>query len=94
MVQANDQVQDTDAVTRIVIADDHVVVRSGLRMLLDAEDGFEVVAEAGDADSAIRYVKGHRPNVLVLDLNMPVTPSSIPWKFGCPRESPGDPICG
>jgi two-component system, NarL family, response regulator NreC len=56
---------------RIVIADDHAVVRSGLRMLLDAEADFDVVAEAGDVDTARRYVRGHHPNVLVLDLNMP-----------------------
>ena len=56
---------------RIVLADDHAVVRSGLRLLLDGESGFEVVAEAGDLDSARRYVRGHGPDVLVLDLNMP-----------------------
>jgi two-component system response regulator NreC len=56
---------------RIVLADDHAVVRSGLRMLLDNEQGFEVVAEASDVDSARRYVHGHHPKVLVLDLNMP-----------------------
>ena len=56
---------------RIVIADDHAVVRSGLRLLLDAESDFEVVAEAGDVDAARRYVRGHHPAVLVLDLNMP-----------------------
>jgi two-component system, NarL family, response regulator NreC len=55
----------------IVLADDHVVVRRGLRMLLDAEDGFRVVAEAGDVDDAVRYTRAHRPAVLVLDLNMP-----------------------
>ena len=55
----------------IVVADDHVVVRTGLRLLLEAEDGFEVVAEADDVASARRYVRAHRPNVLVLDLNMP-----------------------
>jgi len=55
----------------IVLADDHAVVRSALRMLLDAEPGLEVVAEAGDVDGAIRYVRGHRPEVLILDLNMP-----------------------
>jgi two-component system response regulator NreC len=55
----------------IVLADDHAVVRSALRMLLDAEPGMEVVAEAGDVDGAIRYVRGHRPEVLILDLNMP-----------------------
>jgi len=56
---------------RIVIADDHEVVRNGLRMLLDNEPDFEVVAEASDTDSARRYVRGHHPRVLVLDLNMP-----------------------
>jgi two-component system response regulator NreC len=55
----------------IVLADDHRVVRSGLRLLLDAEEGFEVVAEANDVDGARRYVRGHHPAVLVLDLNMP-----------------------
>jgi two-component system, NarL family, response regulator NreC len=56
---------------KIVLADDHAVVRKGLRMLLDAEDGLEVVAEAGTAADALRYVRAHRPGVLVLDLNMP-----------------------
>jgi two-component system, NarL family, response regulator NreC len=57
--------------TTIVLADDHTVVRNALRLLLDAEPDFEVVAEAGDADSAVRYVRGHKPTVLILDLNMP-----------------------
>ncbi|HEV7941208.1 MAG TPA: response regulator transcription factor [Solirubrobacteraceae bacterium] len=56
---------------RIVLADDHAVVRSGLRLLLDSEPDFEVVAEAGDLEAAQRYVRGHHPDVLVLDLNMP-----------------------
>ena len=55
----------------IVIADDHAVVRSGLRMLLDAEPGLEVVAEAGTVPDAVRLVRAHRPTVAVLDLNMP-----------------------
>ena len=62
---------------RLVIADDHAVVRSGLRMLLDAEDGITVVAEAGEIDTARRMVLAHRPDVLVLDLNMP-GPASLP----------------
>ena len=61
---------ETDVI-RIVLADDHAVVRSALRMLLDAEPGLEVVAEAGDVEGAIRYLRGHRPEVLILDLNMP-----------------------
>ena len=56
---------------RVVIADDHAVVRRGLRQVLDAEEGLEVVAEASDLDSARRYVRGHHPDVLVLDLNLP-----------------------
>jgi two-component system response regulator NreC len=60
----------SDAI-KIVIADDHAVVRSGLRLLLDSEPDFEVVAEAGDIEATRRYVRGHRPDVLVLDLNMP-----------------------
>ncbi len=55
----------------IVLADDHTVVRSGLRLLLDSEAGLEVVAEAGTVEDARRYVRGHHPTVLVLDLNMP-----------------------
>jgi len=59
----------------LVLADDHAVVRSGLRLLLEAEPGFEVVAEAATAEDALRYVRAHRPSVLVLDLNMPGRPS-------------------
>ena len=65
------------SVIKIVIADDHQVVRSGLKMLLDAEEDLEVVAEAGDVDSATRTVLGYKPDVLVLDLNMP-DGSSLP----------------
>ena len=51
------------------------MVRSALRMLLDAEADLEVVAEAGDVDTTLRFVRGHRPDVLILDLNMPGGPS-------------------
>ena len=56
---------------RIVIADDHSVVRRGLRQVLEGDTGVEVVAEAEDLDGARRYVRGHKPDVLVIDLNMP-----------------------
>jgi two-component system response regulator NreC len=61
----------SDDEIRVVIADDHAVVRKGLRLLLDAEPGLHVVAEAGTVPDAIRMAKAHRPAVLVLDLNMP-----------------------
>jgi two-component system response regulator NreC len=60
---------------KIVLADDHAGVRSALRLLLDAEDDLEVVAEAGDIVGAVRYLRGHKPDVLILDLNMPGGPS-------------------
>jgi two-component system, NarL family, response regulator NreC len=60
---------------RLVIADDHAVVRAGLRMLLDAEEDLNVVAEAGEVDTTRRMVAAHRPDVLVFDLNMPGPPS-------------------
>ena len=65
---------------RVVIADDHAVVRRGLREVLEADGGFDIVAEAPDLDAARRYVRGHHPDVLVLDLNMPggSTLDSIP----------------
>ncbi|HZU39638.1 MAG TPA: response regulator transcription factor [Solirubrobacteraceae bacterium] len=59
----------------IVIADDHQVVRAGLRLLLEAEEGFEVVAEAGDVPTAERRLNAYHPTVLILDLNMPGEPS-------------------
>jgi two-component system response regulator NreC len=59
----------------VVIADDHVVVRSGLRLLLDSEPGIAVVAEAGDVAGAVAQVEQHRPDVLVLDLLMPGGPT-------------------
>ena len=54
----------------VLLADDHAVVRAGLRLLLDAEEGMTVVAEAGDIPTTMRKVRGHRPRVLILDLNM------------------------
>ncbi|HWF49448.1 MAG TPA: response regulator transcription factor [Solirubrobacteraceae bacterium] len=56
---------------RILLADDHTVMRNGLRLLLEAEEGFEVVAEAGDIKSLLQQARGHPHEVLVLDLNMP-----------------------
>jgi two-component system response regulator NreC len=72
----------------VVLADDHGVVRSGLRLLLD-QAGMEVLAEAGDAGSALRTVLGYKPSVLVLDLNMPGEPSSLEAIPRVSEASPG-----
>src|SRR6476646_824997 len=61
--------------TSILIADDHAVMRSGLRMLLENEDDFQVAAEAGDVAETIRTLKAYKPDILLLDLHMPGGPS-------------------
>jgi len=58
----------------IVLVDDHAIMRRALRELLEREPGFAVVAAAEDADEAIHYLHGHKPDVLILDLNMPGRP--------------------
>ena len=82
-----DRQQAGDALT-IVVADDHTVMRSGLRMLLDAEQGLHVVSEAGSIQAVFRDVRTHRPDVLVLDLNMPGG-SSLEAIARLSRISPG-----
>ena len=72
----------------IVLADDHEVVRAGLHLLLDAEPGFSVVAEAGDIAVTERRIAAHRPGVLVLDVNLP-DGSSIPAIPRLRAASPG-----
>jgi two-component system, NarL family, response regulator NreC len=84
-VQAMSTADDS---VRIVLADDHAVVRAGIRMVLDGIPGWEVVAECGDADTAARQVRGHHPDVLVLDLTMPGRPS-LDALAEIRRRSPG-----
>lgn len=55
----------------VVIIDDHEVVREGLSMVIDAAEGIEVLATAGDVGAALRLAGVHRPDVLLLDLLMP-----------------------
>jgi len=56
---------------RVLVVDDHPVVRSGLRALLEGEDDLEVVGEAADGNQAIAAVAAYRPDVVLLDLRMP-----------------------
>jgi DNA-binding NarL/FixJ family response regulator len=62
-----------DGLLRVVVADDSVLLREGIVRLLDEQDGFEVVAQAGDADELLRKVGAHRPDVAVVDIRMPPT---------------------
>jgi two-component system response regulator NreC len=79
-----------ELIITVVLADDHAVVRSGLRFVLDAEDDLQVVAEAGTTDAAVRMAKAHRPTVLVLDLNMPGSmASSLDALPALAAEAPG-----
>ena len=56
---------------RAVLADDHAVVRAGIRQFLEAAGGIQVVAEVGDGLAAVEAVKAHAPDVVVLDIQMP-----------------------
>src|SRR3954468_1802159 len=60
------------AMTRILIADDHDVVRSGLRAILEEQTGWEVVAEAADGLAAVDKAVATRPDIVVLDYSLPV----------------------
>ena len=66
--------EDTGKTIDVVLADDHPVVRSALRALLEGEPDVQVVAEAGDAEAAVEETRAHGADVLLLDLNMPGMP--------------------
>jgi two-component system, NarL family, nitrate/nitrite response regulator NarL len=59
---------------RLVIADDHPIFRDGLRRLLEAEDGFKVIGEASDGAEAVKLARRLKPDILLLDLDMPKHP--------------------
>lgn len=62
---------DADRRIRVILADDHPVVRDGLAAIVNQQSDMEVVAEAGDGEEAIALYERHRPDVMVLDLRMP-----------------------
>jgi len=55
----------------IVIADDHPIVRQGLRQMIEADQYLTIVGEAGDGETALQLIELHRPHVVVLDIDMP-----------------------
>ncbi|KAF0109020.1 MAG: signal transduction response regulator LuxR family [Anaerolineaceae bacterium] len=57
--------------TTLLLADDHALVRQGLRMLLESEPDLQVVGEAGDGSEALRLAEGLRPDILIVDVMMP-----------------------
>ena len=57
--------------TRILIADDHGIVRSGIKLLLERQPGLQVVAEAADGVEAVALAQAHRPDLCILDVGMP-----------------------
>ena len=56
---------------RILLADDHIVIRKGLRLLLESQPGFQVIAEASDGRETVAMAEAHQPDVVVLDVAMP-----------------------
>jgi len=56
---------------KILLADDHVILREGLRSLLEKQKGYEVVAEAGDGRSTVKLARKHAPDVVIMDISMP-----------------------
>lgn len=61
----------TKKTIRVVLAEDHTIVREGLRALLDVRDDIEVVAEVADGRAAVEAVTEHKPDVVIMDLGMP-----------------------
>ena len=86
-----DHAAEQPAPVRILIADDHEVVRIGLAALLDRQPGFSVVGEARSGDEAVRMARHERPDVVVMDIRMP-NGSGIDACRTITTELPGTPV--
>jgi len=78
-------------VIHVVVADDHAVVRAGVRAVLASEPDLSLVAEAADATEALAAVLAHRPQVLLLDWSLPGEGRSVLGRVGA--EAPGTRVC-
>ncbi|HXW33516.1 MAG TPA: response regulator transcription factor, partial [Acidimicrobiales bacterium] len=67
----HDAAQDTDGPTRVVIVDDHALLRAGTRQILDSDGSMAVVGEASDGISALSVVDETRPDVVLVDIRLP-----------------------
>src|SRR5512146_1140558 len=61
----------TEKLIRVILADDHAMVRAGIRKILETSSDIEVVAEADDGEAAEKYVQQYQPDLAVLDIQMP-----------------------
>ena len=64
--------EQRDSIVRVLLADDHPIVREGLRLLVNAQPDMRVIGEAADGEAAVRAAKSLEPDVLVMDLSMPL----------------------
>lgn len=73
---------------RVLIVDDHSLIREGLGKLLEMEDDIVVIGEAGDGQGAINMARKHQPDVIIMDINMPGTDGILATKV-IKKEMPG-----
>lgn len=68
---ANTEIETIMSVIRILVADDHALVRESIRAILSSQDDMEIVATAADGNEAVRLAQYHHPDVVVMDISMP-----------------------
>lgn len=73
---------------RVLIVDDHALIREGLGKLLELEEDMQVIGEAGDGQGAINMARKHQPDVIIMDINMPGTDGILATKV-IKKEMPG-----